>query len=288
MLILLVRLGWQTIADHLASAVFTVELLLRTVAASTYLELFSNFYYICDFLSVLPAFVDFGTLNKKQGCSRGIRLIKSLRMLRLFKIARANQGFHVISRAISKAMPALYVALFFLVVTVIICATLLFFIEQVHRGGAFYSIPHAMWFLLVTMTTVGKISMNTCSNAHLGYGDVTPTSAPSKCITVVCMLFGVLFISMPMAVVGNNFCMAWDDKERLFFLQKLNDALWLHDLSTDDLLETTQEITGGGDSLSMRDFSDILNILNIDIPNNRLAILWRTLDYNRSGKSAFL
>ena len=61
---------------------------------------------------------------------------------------------------------------------------------------AFHSIPHAIWFMLVTMTTVG-------------YGDVSPNTEMGRMITVLAMVFGVLFLSMPLAIVGNNFCNIW-------------------------------------------------------------------------------
>ena len=79
-----------------------------------------------------------------------------------------------------------------------------------NNTAAFHSIPHAIWFMLVTMTTVG-------------YGDVSPNTAAGKFITVLAMVFGVLFLSMPLAIVGNNFCVIWDDKERVIFIEKFKE-----------------------------------------------------------------
>ena len=56
--------------------------------------------------------------------------------------------------------------------------------------------------MIVTMTTVG-------------YGDVSPTTTVGKFITSLAMIFGVLFLSMPLAIVGNNFCLVWDDKMKV-------------------------------------------------------------------------
>ena len=64
----------------------------------------------------------------------------------------------------------------------------------------------------MTMTTVG-------------YGDTTPNTDGGKVVTTLAMLFGVLFISMPLAIVGNNFCLVWDDKERVIFVEKLTEQL---------------------------------------------------------------
>ena len=50
-------------------------------------------------------------------------------------------------------------------------------------------IPLRSWFMVVTMTTVG-------------YGDVSPTTSVGKFICVFAMIFGVLFLSMPLAIVS--------------------------------------------------------------------------------------
>ena len=273
--------GWQTLADWLAGLIFTAELVLRGMAASHWRALAWDASFHVDFVSVLPSYVTLGQLLARgfhrlpADCGgRGLRIVGALRLLRLLKVARANQGFVVISRAIRRALPALFAALFFLTVTVCIFATLLFHVEYISAGdagldSAFYSIPHTLWFLVVTMTTVG-------------YGDVTPATVAGKCLTSVAMLAGVLFIAMPLAVVGNNFCLAWEDKERIFFVRRLHEALWLRDLSTDDLLHATRTLAQGAE-LTFRDFYDILKTLNIKIPSGHLAVLWQTMDAEKTG-----
>ena len=72
---------------------------------------------------------------------------------------------------------------------------------------AFRSIPHAIWFMMVTMTTVG-------------YGDVVPFTDTGRAISIIAMVFGVLFLSMPLAIVGNNFCQIWDDRKRVIFIDR--------------------------------------------------------------------
>ena len=89
--------------------------------------------------------------------------------------------------------------------------------------AAFRSIPHAIWFMLVTMTTVG-------------YGDVSPNTGVGKAVTVLAMIFGVLFLSMPLAIVGNNYCETYQNRERVIFIEKFKEtfaqskALTVHDL----------------------------------------------------------
>ena len=51
-----------------------------------------------------------------------------------------------------------------------------------------HSIPHAMWFLVVAVTTVG-------------FGDVVPQSGLGQAFIMALLLLGVLFIAMPIATV---------------------------------------------------------------------------------------
>ena len=55
----------------------------------------------------------------------------------------------------------------------------------VQWGQTFDNIPHAMWFMLVTVTTVG-------------FGDVYPTSWGGKLYVSLVLLSGVVFLAMPL------------------------------------------------------------------------------------------
>jgi len=61
----------------------------------------------------------------------------------------------------------------------------------------FPSIPHAMWWCIVTMTTVG-------------YGDKYPISWLGQVIGVATASMGIFFISMPLAIVGSSFANSCD------------------------------------------------------------------------------
>ena len=56
----------------------------------------------------------------------------------------------------------------------------------------FTSIGNSVWWCLTTMTTVG-------------YGDFYPTTAGGKVVGVLCMWFGVVFVAMPISVLGMHF-----------------------------------------------------------------------------------
>ncbi|KAH8071687.1 voltage-gated potassium channel [Aureococcus anophagefferens] len=258
---------WLGYFEVIACVIFSLEIVAR-FAVSQNVQGHPGPYLIFDILAVLPCW-----LMPLRSCGQFLKMLKTLRMFRLLKLARRYEGSVVIVRAMKLSMPALTVAFFFLFTALTVFATFLYFTERLGKGesGAFRSIPHTMWFMAVTMTTVG-------------YGDVTPLTDGGRIVTVMAMLFGVLFISMPLAIVGNNFCLVWDDKERVIFVEKLKEQLALRGMGPSDMLATVEAMDADGSGmLSFREFLAALNLLEIKMSANRLAVLWRTLDTDHSG-----
>jgi len=75
-------------------------------------------------------------------------------------------------------------------------------------SGSFESIPQAMWWCVVTFTTVG-------------YGDKFPVTAVGQYINTFAMFLGVFFLAMPVAIIGDSFEAAW---ERVQFKRKSENA----------------------------------------------------------------
>jgi hypothetical protein len=56
-------------------------------------------------------------------------------------------------------------------------------------ASKFLSIPHSMWFMIVTLSTVG-------------YGDIVPLCWGGRSVAAIAMLFSGVLIAMPIAIVG--------------------------------------------------------------------------------------
>jgi hypothetical protein len=210
---------WTIVGDTLEiifNTIFTIELVVRVLLYADP-RLVLDITLWCDFLAIAPFYIELAT-------GKPIDVLKALRMLRLLKLSRQYDGSIVIVRALKGSMGALGVPMFFLLVAVIIFAAFVFYLESesspTHHfiitnstatgttsEAAFNSIPQAIWFMLVTMTTVG-------------FGDVSPNSNLGKFITSVAMIFGIIQLAMPLAIVGNNFVEVWDDRQRVIFIEK--------------------------------------------------------------------
>ena len=60
----------------------------------------------------------------------------------------------------------------------------------------------AMWFMLVTVSTVG-------------YGDMTPRKESARAFCMICILAGIIFIAMPINIVGRTFSAIWDARSEV-------------------------------------------------------------------------
>lgn len=203
-------------------------------------------------------------------------ILSAMRMLRVLKLSRLFEGSIVIAETIERSAQALCVPLFFLAVAVVVFATFTFYLErEMLMGGeeyAFASVPHAIWFMIVTMTTVG-------------YGDVTPSSTIGRGLTILAMIFGVLFLSMPLAIVGNNFCIIWEDKERLVFIHRLREKFSQVGIDKDHVMLLFEDIdTNGSGYINQSEFRDLLKVLHINYSVRQAKDLFHAIDHDGSGE----
>ncbi|KAG0335535.1 hypothetical protein BG004_008408 [Podila humilis] len=198
-------------------AFFTIELGARIIAHSDSIKQLKRFLIsplaIIDFLSIIPYYVELALTKDTTVFFRFtiLRLFRLLRVFRTFKYSSTIiMTIEVMIVAIKRSMDALSALFFFLVTGTMLFSTLLYFAErgewdearQVfvdanNNPSTFDSIPAAIWFILVTITTTG-------------YGDMVPTTFIGKLISFPAMMCGVLLITLPSIIIGRNFTLVWE------------------------------------------------------------------------------
>ena len=116
------------------------------------------------------------------------RSLRIMRVARIFKLFRHMTGFKVLVYTIVVSIYELLLIISFLFAGVLIFASIIHYAEE----DTFPNIPFAIWWALVTMTTVG-------------YGDITPKSSLGYFIGAMCVVAGILVIAFTVPVVVNNF-----------------------------------------------------------------------------------
>jgi voltage-gated potassium channel len=140
------------IAEWIFTGLFTVEYIARLANAPRAGRYARSFYGIVDFLAVGPVYLGF-----LFGVTRSFRVLRSLRLLRVFRILNLTQfvGEAAALRvAIIASARKITVFLFVVLTTVVIVGALMYEIEGERNG--FTSIPAAMYWAVVTITTVER------------------------------------------------------------------------------------------------------------------------------------
>ena len=141
---------------------------------------------LVDLVAILP-----GLNLLPLGLSLPVELT-AVRAFRLLKLIRYVPAVKILGRAFLRVRRE-FGALFVVMVLVVVSAGILLFrIEGEANPEQFRSIPHAMWWGIVTMTTVG-------------YGDQIPVTATGRLVGSLVMIFGIGMFALPAGLLGAAF-----------------------------------------------------------------------------------
>lgn len=165
-------------------ALFTVEYALRIYSAPRRLAYVFSPLGIIDFLAIAPSIVFLGV------DTRAVRALRLLRVLRLLKLTRYVAAFRRLGRAVASIRDELLVFAGIAAVVLYLCASAIYYFEHAAQPDAFASIFHAMWWAVVTLTTVG-------------YGDVYPVTAGGRLFTGVVLVLALGIIAVPTGLIAS-------------------------------------------------------------------------------------
>lgn len=121
-----------------------------------------------------------------------LRIIRLMRLLTLAKLGRFSGAFRDLSRAIVERRFELLVTIVLAAVLVLFGATALYLVEGSQQPEKFGSIPRALWWSIITLTTVG-------------YGDVSPVTPLGKVLASVVAVAGIGLVAMPTGILAAAF-----------------------------------------------------------------------------------
>ncbi|HSI39566.1 MAG TPA: cyclic nucleotide-gated ion channel [Xanthobacteraceae bacterium] len=121
-----------------------------------------------------------------------LRTLAVLRLLRFIKLARYSPGMQSLLEVLSSERQALLACLWLLVGAVLVAASGMYAAERAVQPDQFGSIPQAMWWAIVTITTVG-------------YGDVYPATLAGRFIAAGTMVCGIIMLALPVGIIATAF-----------------------------------------------------------------------------------
>ena len=164
----------------------------------------SDPYNWLDLIAILPYYVErilVLTADGKEG-ALDLSVIRTFRTCRIFKIFRRFNDTEVLVTTVRRVWRPLLLPFFFFLLFSFL-GSIVWFLEPCYLRDS-CQFPHifsAFYFCMVTMTTVG-------------YGDQIPERWHSRFVTMVIMLFGSLFLSMPLSVIGSEFDSVYKEREK--------------------------------------------------------------------------
>lgn len=177
-------LGWFVTLEWIFTILFTVEYVLRVYSVKEKKDYIFSFYGIVDLVALLPSYISLYLVGASSFMV--VRAIRLLRIFRLFKLTQYVGEAEVLITALQASRHKITVFLFSIFTIVLSVGALMYVIEGNESG--FTSIPQAMYWAVVTMTTVG-------------YGDIVPVSEFGKTVAATLMIMGYGIIAVPTGIV---------------------------------------------------------------------------------------
>ncbi len=169
------------------TALFTIEYVLRLIVVRRPLRYATSFFGIIDLLSILPAFL--GLLIPGSERLLVVRTLRLLRVFRVFKLARYLREATALREAVCTSRHKIAVFMTTVLIVILIASTVMHVVEGGAENESFDSIPGAMYWAVITMTTVG-------------YGDVIPVTVVGKITTAALVLVGYSLIIVPTGILS--------------------------------------------------------------------------------------
>ncbi len=189
---------WQFhLFESISVAFFTIEYLVRlwTSAESSVpgspwkkrLHFITSPMPLIDLLAFLPFYLTFVTID--------LRFVRAFRLFRLFRIAKMARywdSLTMFARVFRSKRAELGSSFLVFLVFLTVNSGCIYFAERGVAGSPFSSIPAAMWWGVITMTTVG-------------YGDMVPVTVIGKLFGAFTAIVGVALFAIFAGVMVSGF-----------------------------------------------------------------------------------
>jgi len=162
---------------------FTLELAARLYCLERPLQYLKSFYGMVDLIAILPTWL--ALLLPGAQTLVMVRLLRTLRIFRVLRLMEFVGEGRLLIGALKRSSHQIFLFLFTVFMLVSIFASIVYLIEPAEAG--FTSIPTAIYWAIVTLTTVG-------------FGDIVPVTPLGQAISVMVMLIGYSIIAVPTGV----------------------------------------------------------------------------------------
>ena len=142
---------------------------------------------VIDLVSFLPFYFPFLGIDL-----RFARVFRVVRILRLAKVGRYYSSLTLIRDTARARKEELVLSFAILLTLLLVSAAGIYYCEHEAQPESFASIPHSLWWSVVTLTTVG-------------YGDTFPVTAAGRVFASLVAIVGIGMFALPTGILGAGF-----------------------------------------------------------------------------------
>ncbi len=202
------------IFENFAIIFFSVEFLLRFWSSGARYstsdwkgrkEYLFSFHGLVDVISILPFYFQFLVPGLN------LMVLRILRLTRLLKLSHYSTAIEDLAAAIYAERRSFTAVLYLLSIAIVASSSLMYYAESGVQPDKLASIPHAIYWSIITLTTVG-------------YGDVSPITTAGKIISAVTAFLGVASLAIFSGIVATSFANQLARK-KVIYAQQLRESL---------------------------------------------------------------
>lgn len=153
-------------------------------------------YTWTDILAIAPFYLG-------QALSIDLRLLRLLRLLRIFRFSPQFRSLSLLGSVIKQEYWPILSALTVIAIMMLFAAAGIYLLEREVQPVTFGDLPSALWWIVVTLSTVG-------------YGDAVPVTGLGRVLGTFIMLLGVGMVALPAGMLASRFSEVMHRQQDLF------------------------------------------------------------------------
>jgi voltage-gated potassium channel len=163
--------------------IFSIEYILRIIAADRKRDYIFSFYGLIDLLAILPFFLIAGL------DLRSLRAFRLIRLFRVFKFTRYSDAATHLLKAFRLIKGELVIFSLLLLCVMYVSAIAIYYFENPVQPEHFTSVFSSLWWSVTTFTM-------------LGYGDIYPVTTGGRIFTFVILMVSIALIAIPTGLIA--------------------------------------------------------------------------------------
>lgn len=247
-----IKLRWSATfywLETLSLSLFTLEYLLRvwSITANQYrseyhhplwgrLKFIGSPMALIDLLAIAPFWLQLIF-------PMDLRFLRVVRLLRILKLTRYSAAMNFLFDVVREEGKVIGAALFSALILLLLTSSAIYLAENSAQPEVFSSIPQALWWGTVTLTTVG-------------YGDMVPVTPLGKLLGAMLGFIGVGLVALPAGILASGFNNALHRRKNSL---RREVGIALEDGVIDDQEQTALKSHAEALNLSNEDMAEILH-----------------------------